>query len=550
MVSLAAALALAPTQALVLAGGQDGRDAVSAVPLVLWQTGFGRALLLRLALVLVALLLLRPATERRDLAILLLAVLGAALVLQTRMGHAAAAPLFVPFALAMHILGASLWIGGLAALLDLLIRDRAAGVAAARRFAPFGLVAVLALVAGGGAAGFAFAGAVPELVGTPYGLLLLAKVALLAAMLALAASNLFLFARRGHVRRLRASVAFETCLGLSVVSLAALLATLPPAIHAPVDWPFPSRLAEGILADPYLARPLRDFGAILALAAGLLAAGLWLRRMRLPLLAASAASLAFLPALPPSGLYLEPAVPTSFRISATGRTVADIARGGELFGTHCAACHGGDARGRGSAATGDPVWPPDLSAPLFRRRSDGELFWSIGQGVRRPDGRLSMPGFASRIEDGDLWRLVDYVRLQERGRAIASRGPDGTVAPVRAPPARMLCTDDEFTLGRARPRATLLVLGEREDGGSPDPARLQVVGPSTGCRFADRRAAGVYAALAGWPGADTGASLMIDAHGWVRAVWPPGDLPGDRELLSAVRRFAADPVREETRHGH
>lgn len=234
--SLLGAAFWAPAQAGAMAGAQDAQAVMSALPVLVTRTGFGHALMARTGLVLLVLLLLRPA-RRHPLALAaLLGLLGLALVLQTRLGHAAAEPtLFVPAALALHILGASLWLGALVALALLLWQAPADGLAAARRFAWLGLAGVSALLLGGVLAALPLVGDLGGLLDTPYGLLVLAKLALAALMLVLAATNRVLVFRASP-RALRRSVATETGAALLAALAAALLATLPPARHAEPLW--------------------------------------------------------------------------------------------------------------------------------------------------------------------------------------------------------------------------------------------------------------------------------------------------------------------------
>jgi copper resistance protein D len=78
---------------------------------------------------------------------------------------------------------------------------------------------------------------------TPYGRLLMVKIALFAAMVVLALVNRFrLLPRLRHaadpampLRALLRSVIGEQVLGLAILGVVSLLGTLPPAIHAMMD---------------------------------------------------------------------------------------------------------------------------------------------------------------------------------------------------------------------------------------------------------------------------------------------------------------------------
>jgi putative copper resistance protein D len=96
-----------------------------------------------------------------------------------------------------HLLAAGAWLGALPALVFVLGLSRGQGGAAqaAQRFSALGLVAVGVLIASGVANTSYQVGSIPALVGTDYGRLLVAKLALFAVMLGIATVN------RGMARR-------------------------------------------------------------------------------------------------------------------------------------------------------------------------------------------------------------------------------------------------------------------------------------------------------------------------------------------------------------
>jgi cytochrome c6 len=76
---------------------------------------------------------------------------------------------------------------------------------------------------------------------------------------------------------------------------------------------------------------------------------------------------------------------------------ADITKGGTLYATHCASCHG---------AGGVPVMP---GAPNFRRmeslmRPDMQLLTSIRA------GKGAMPGYFGVLRDREILDVVAYLR--------------------------------------------------------------------------------------------------------------------------------------------
>ena len=86
-------------------------------------------------------------------------------------------------------------------------------------------------------------------------------------------------------------------------------------------------------------------------------------------------------------------------------TPATIERAQQLARVNCSACHGGDGRGNGPvAAYFSPVKPVDFASERVTSRTDGELFWLIGNGIG------NMPAFRSLLSERDLWMMVLYVR--------------------------------------------------------------------------------------------------------------------------------------------
>ncbi len=74
----------------------------------------------------------------------------------------------------------------------------------------------------------------------------------------------------------------------------------------------------------------------------------------------------------------------------------------ELYGEHCARCHGEDGRGDPRALALAPG--SDLSrSALVRNRKRGPIHLRISHGSG------SMPAFSHKLELGDIDLLVDYV---------------------------------------------------------------------------------------------------------------------------------------------
>jgi len=78
------------------------------------------------------------------------------------------------------------------------------------------------------------------------------------------------------------------------------------------------------------------------------------------------------------------------------------------FADHCATCHGND--GGGKTPIGKNVYPkaPDLRESATQDMSDGEIFWTIHNGIRF----TAMPGWGEGDPEQDLdsWKLVHFIR--------------------------------------------------------------------------------------------------------------------------------------------
>jgi len=218
---------------------------------VLAETRFGHAWSVRLALALVVAAVLALARRRiegsRPL-VLAMALLGGVLLATVAWaGHAAgergADRIVHLSADAVHLVAAGAWLGALPGLASLLEHagkastPEAAGIAA-RRFSTLGVVSVGLLVITGIVNAWYTVGSVPALVATEYGRLLLLKLVLFGAMLALAAVNRLWLTRRltagrdaWAARQLQRNAIAETALGLAVLGVVGMLGIAMPAVH-------------------------------------------------------------------------------------------------------------------------------------------------------------------------------------------------------------------------------------------------------------------------------------------------------------------------------
>jgi putative copper resistance protein D len=225
---------------------------------VLSQTVFGRDWLVRfiVACALAATLpaLLSPRNHKTPWVEAAAAVLAAAFAgTLAWSGHAAGGlggeAIIHPAADVLHLIAAAAWVG---ALLPLIVLFGAAGAddaslaiarTATARFSILGIVSVGTLLVTGIVNTFYLAGSVAALRGTDYGRLLLIKIVLFLAMVAIAAVNRFrltpqllqqasIAASRDALRQLRRNASIEAFAGATIIVIVAALGTMPPAIHA------------------------------------------------------------------------------------------------------------------------------------------------------------------------------------------------------------------------------------------------------------------------------------------------------------------------------
>ena len=240
--------------------GQPPADVLSGNVLwtVLWQTEFGLVWMVRLVLVCLlagAFAPLLSAQPGKRSWISFAAVIFAASLVGTLAwgGHAIGALGFEgiihPAADVLHLIAAAAWVGmlvPLALLLDATDKN-AEPVVVARiailRFSTIGVMAVGTVLATGAINTWYLVGSVQGLIGTLYGRLLLAKVALFFAMVAIAAVNRLYFTprlvqsegattTRPVPKGLRRNALIEAVAAAGIIGIVAVLGIEPPASHA------------------------------------------------------------------------------------------------------------------------------------------------------------------------------------------------------------------------------------------------------------------------------------------------------------------------------
>lgn len=484
LVALASGLIVLGVQTALFEGRSAAALEVGSIARVLLETRTGRVWLVRFGFlaVLAAFLWLRLSLDRRPdwtAARGEAGLLGlAALVPIAAAGHAAAVEPDALRAIALdglHVVGAGVWVGGLLPL-ALLLRAAATedgadarpyAVVAARRFSRAALGMILLLAATGALLAITHVGSVAGLVGTSYGRLLLAKLGLLVAVLAVAATNRsVLLARlagdgptvgRPAMHRLSGFVVVEAALALAILAVVAVLSVTPPARHEAPVWPFAIRLSVAALDGA----PVETTQALIGSQVGVLGlvallAGVLLPARRLPLVAAALVALGV-----GAGLALPPmtidAYPTTYLRPSVPYKAEAIASGAALYRENCAVCHGPTGAGDGPAGLALRRPPADLRAPHTAQHTAGDLFWWLTNGI--PAAR--MPAFGPRLNEEQRWELINFLRALSSG--YAARG----VGPVVEPDRRWLVAPDfafsvgptpARTLKEFRGRIVLLVL--------------------------------------------------------------------------------------------
>jgi putative copper export protein/mono/diheme cytochrome c family protein len=428
--SIASGVAWLAIEAAVMSG-MPLEEALNrtTVALVLGETLFGRVWLLRAAVgiglgALLAAIIMAGDDRRRSRLTMGAAVLaGVYLATLAWAGHAAAGPpeersLHLTSDV-VHLLAAGAWLGALPGLAFVLGRaqrisnvpsfDTAADVT--RRFSALGVVSVGALLLSGLANTWYLVGDVPALVGTDYGRLLLAKLALFAAMITLALVNRLRLTPRLHtqdraaLRRLRRNALLEAAAGLLVLALVGVLGITVPAAHQAPVWPFAYTLSlEPVYEAVGLSTALVFAASVALVAAGIAVRGFRTRRSGLWISGLAGICVA---ASSSAWLLAVPAHPTSYLTSPVRYTTTSIVSGSARYARDCSACHGSHGRGDRGAAGSLAMKPANLIEYALHHRA-GDVFWAIAHGVPG----TPMPAFAPQLTDSEIWEVIQFLRAQ------------------------------------------------------------------------------------------------------------------------------------------
>jgi cytochrome c6 len=91
----------------------------------------------------------------------------------------------------------------------------------------------------------------------------------------------------------------------------------------------------------------------------------------------------------------------AFALSASAQSAADN------YKSKCQMCHGAD--GKADTPMGKKLNAHDFHADAVQKKSDGELFTIIHEGVST-GGKVTMPGYKGKLTDDQIHDLVKYAR--------------------------------------------------------------------------------------------------------------------------------------------
>jgi len=329
---------------------------------------------------------------------------------------------------ALHLLAAGIWLGGLVAFAFFLlwikgIDDAWAQVAfreATRRFSILGLISVVILAFTGSLNAWALVGAVPPLLGTSYGKLLLTKLLLLLPLVGVAAMNLLdlkpqvLALGIGNglgkfvelLSRLRRNVVAEALLGACILLIVGIMSVTPPARHVQPEWPLGFRWNWSAASTSAKIRTQMAASKWLAAAAlvAICCAALR-RRQRYLALGAGLMTAAYAGWVAHNALSID-AYPATYTRPAVSYNVISVASGAHVYQQACSTCHGVGGYGDGVNGKGLKPRPANLTAKHTADHTAGDLFWWLSYGVKGGP----MPGFAASLEEEERWDMINFLR--------------------------------------------------------------------------------------------------------------------------------------------
>jgi mono/diheme cytochrome c family protein len=101
-----------------------------------------------------------------------------------------------------------------------------------------------------------------------------------------------------------------------------------------------------------------------------------------------------------------------------------LERGGELFTTYCASCHGDGGMGDGPASAAlDPA--PVAIAHTSQMMGDDYLFWRVSEGGAMDPFNSGMPAWANTLDEQARWDVLNYVQALGSGTVMPHQGMGG-----------------------------------------------------------------------------------------------------------------------------
>lgn len=92
------------------------------------------------------------------------------------------------------------------------------------------------------------------------------------------------------------------------------------------------------------------------------------------------------------------------KVSKIKADAANIAAGKEIWVKECKSCHGTKGLGDGTKAEKIEISCGNFSYASFQSQTDGELYYKTKK------GRKPMPSFEEKLDDNEVWLLVNYMR--------------------------------------------------------------------------------------------------------------------------------------------
>ena len=115
-----------------------------------------------------------------------------------------------------------------------------------------------------------------------------------------------------------------------------------------------------------------------------------------------------------AGIARRLAMPATFRMkNPYPSTPENLSKASAEFAKNCAVCHGDNGNGETLIGQGLYPKPPDMRATETQNKSDGELFYTILNGVRlsgMPAFGRSNRGGTAGFSDEEAWKLVLFIR--------------------------------------------------------------------------------------------------------------------------------------------